>query len=304
MADEATRLKAVSDELEATYQLLRKAAANISGLVQLGKATCAEIKTYNLFALAIYNVQRGMLDTLRASGQSDAPVLPTAPTLFAWKGIQGIDALQMNCEQGTQDLSGASFPAMLKKTLQGPTPTTPFLSTNEIDIVTQDQWAFSPDDAPSYKALLDLQAQREAESRQNGLGLSVGVIILIAGLVISVIAGAVIAIMHYLETSAVQEANVKQTRLQAEAYANYTAARLSCYAQCTQSGKSSEQCIQLCQSLVAEPKIKLPGQDSKWTFLQWTGFTVLVGGGAIVAWRLWQRHRAGKPILALPEVAA
>jgi len=298
MADDATRLKTIADDLEKTYQALRVAAAHISGLLQVGRATCAEVKAYNIWALGIYNTQRGMLNTLRLNGQA-VPELPTAPTLFPWKGAQGLDAVKFQCPSEPSGLSG-----LMGHALKGPTDGEQFLSMDEIDIVTQDQYAFNPEAAPSFKTLLELQAHREQEPQVAGLGIPIGLVILIAGLVVTVAAVAIVAIMRYLETNAVQEANTKQVRLQAEAFAAYTQARLSCYSTCSQQGKTSAECVEICRKLVDKPDIRLPGQGKPWGTLQWIGFTVVAGVGAIVAWRVWTRYREGRPIFELPESSA
>lgn len=297
MADQSAQLLKITDNVESMYQALRRAAANIAGLLQFGRATCDEVKAYNLWALATYNTQRGMLATLRAGGEQGVPELPQAPTLFTWKGVTGADAWKVSCAGEASSLSGA-----MKRALKGPTQGAAFLSTNEMQISTGDQFVYDPTSAPSFKTLLALQ---EARSQQGVAGLGViGVLIAIAGIAIAV-SVAVVAIMHYLEVNDVQEANTQQTKLQADAFANYTAARLSCYASCTQQGKSTEDCVAICAKLVDKPNIKMPfTDDGKWGVLQWVGFTVVAGAGVMVASKLWRRHREGKPIFELPESVA
>lgn len=297
MADQAKQLKTIADNLEATWQSLRRAASHISGLLQLGRATCDEVKAYNLWALAIYNTQRGMLSTMRANGQTDVPALPPAPTMFTWKGVQGADAWKIDCSGQETSLSGA-----MTKALKGPDDTTTYLSTNEIQIVTQDQFLMQPDQAPSFANLIALQQQRAQEGvAGTGLGVAWAVVILVAGIVVGV-GVAIAAIMRYLEVSEVQEANTKQTALQADAFANYTSARLSCYSSCTQSGKSTEECVKTCAKLVDKPAFTYPGQGGgKWGMLQWIGFTVVAGVGTMIAVHVWRRKREGRPVFELPE---
>lgn len=298
MADQAQRLKTITDNIEATYQALRRSAGAIAGLLQAGRATCDEVRAYNLWALAIYNTQRGMLATLRANGEKGVPELPPAPTLFTWKGVAGADAWKVSCAGQPSSLSGA-----LGRAMRGPDESTQFLSTNEIEISTQDPYLMNPESAPSFKTLYQVQearAKQEQAALEGSLGAAWVIVVAIAGIAIAV-SVAIAAIMQYLETSEVQEANTKQVKLQAEAFANYTAARLSCYASCTQSGKTTEQCVEICKGLVDKPNIKLPGQDKSWGMLQWIGFTVVAGVGALAAVRVYQRRKAGKPIFELPE---
>lgn len=296
MADQAKQLKAIADNLESTWQSLRKAASHIAGLLQLGRATCDEVRAYNLWAVAIYNTQRGMLTTLRANGQTDVPQLPPAPTLFTWKGVSGSDAWKIDCSGEASSLAGA-----MTKALRGPDDSTQYLSTHEVNVVTQDQFLMQPDQAPSFAQLVALQQQRAQEGvAGTGLGVTWAVVILIAGITVGV-GVALAAIMHYLETTEVKEQETKQIAHQADAFANYTSARLSCYSSCTASGKSTEECVQTCAKLVDKPKFTLPGQGKPWGMLQWIGFTVVAGAGTLVAFKIWQRKREGRPVFQLPE---
>lgn len=289
MADNAQRLQEISANIEKMYQALRRAAANISGLLSLGRATCDEIKAYNLWALATYETQRGMLATLRANGERGVPELPTAPTLFTWRGVAGAEAWRVDCSGEAKSLAGA-----MTRALKGPDKATQFLSTNEIQIVTQDQAAYDPTAAPSFKALVQAQ-----QANQAGLG-AVGIVIAIAGIALAV-SVAIAAIMHYLEVNEVQEAQTKQTALQAEAFATYTQARLQCLSTCTGKGGSVDDCVDQCNKLIAKPNIRLPGDDGAWGTLQWIGFTVVAGLGAVAAYKLYQRKQAGKPLFELPD---
>lgn len=292
MADQATQLKTIADALEGTYQALRRAAGNIAGLLQLGKATCDEVKAYNLWALAIYNTQRGMLASLRAGGEPNVPDLPPAPTLFAWRGMRGQDAVNFDCTNQPKSLSG-----LMGRVLKGPDDKAVYVSSQDVEVVTQDQFLFNPEAAPSFKTLLQIQAARE----QTGAGVGIaGVLIAIAGIAIAV-SVAIASIMSYLKESGAQEERVKETQAQADAFANYTNARLQCLATCQKGGQSAEDCIAYCKRLIAEPKIKVPGQDEPWGLLQWLGFTAVTGFGLVVAIHAYNKHREGKPVFELPE---
>lgn len=295
MADQAETLKAITDNIEGMYQALRLAAANISGLLAGGQATCDEVRAYNLWALATYNTQRGMLTSLRAGGEENIPDLPASPTLFAWRGHQGVDAVNIDCGSQPSNLDG-----LMAQVLKGPKLDTKYLSTNDLSIVTQDPNVFDPDKAPSFKALLMVQ-QARLQQKLSGLGV-IGVLIVIAAIVIGV-SVAIAAIMHYLEVNEVQKANTEQTRLQAEAFANYTAARLQCMTSCASGGKSQDECADVCAKLITKPDIKLPGQNDSWGILQWIGFIVVASGITVAAWRIYKRHKSGRPWFELPDSA-
>lgn len=293
MASEPERLKSITDNIEQLYQAMRRAAGNIAGLLQMGKATCDEVRAYNLWALSTYNTQRGMLTAARAAGETGVPEFPPSPTLFTWRGVSGEQAWQIDCGDGGLSGLGALRAAM------NPGKAPKYLSTSELQIVTQDQFVYEPEKAPSFSALLEVQAAR-ARGVESNLGAFPVVLVVIAAIVVAV-SVAVTAIMKFLETSSIQESNSKQVALQADAFANYTAARLECLKTCTGQGGKTEDCVATCNKIVEKPDFKLPGQFGKWGWLQWTGFTVVVGAGALIAVRLVQRKMAGRPLFELPE---
>lgn len=292
MATQAERLKKITDDIQSTYESLRRAAANISGLLQAGRATCDEVKAYNLWAVAIWNTQRGMLASLRAGGEPNVPPDPPQPTLFVFRGVPGEQAINISCAGEESSLSG-----LMKRAMRGPAVTTRFFGYNDVQISTSDPFVNNPEAAPSYKALIEMQ-QRRPQEKALGAVQAVFIIIALATVVVSI---AIVAIMQYLEVNAVQEANTEQTKLQADAFANYTSARLECLKGCTAQGKSTEDCVDICRDLVDKPNIKIPGLDEPWGMLQWVGFTVVLGFGLIVGWKIYQRKSAGKPLFQLPE---
>lgn len=295
MATQPERLKIIADNIERLYQAMRRAAGNIAGLLQLGQATCEEVRAYNLWAQATYNTQRGMLATMRAAGETGVPELPPSPTLFAWKGASGEAALQIDCG-GSQGLSGH---AALRGAMRG-AATSRKLSTNEILIVTQDQYVYTPERSPSFSALLEVQAARAKGAEAQQLGAFPVVLIVIAGIAIAV-SVAVVAIMKYLETTEIQESNSKQVALQADAFATYTAARLECLKTCTGQGGKTDACVESCNKIVDKPEFKMPGAFKKWGLLQWAGFTVLAGVGAMIVFGAISRRAQGRPIFELPS---
>jgi hypothetical protein len=289
-------VKLITDQLEATYQALRVAAANISGLLSMGVATCDEVKAYNLWALATYNAQRGMLATLAANGESGVPALPAYPTLFVWADQSGEDAVNVDCSGQDSSLSGS-----MSRALRGPTDQSVYLGLDKIKIVTTDQYAYNPENSPSFQTLLKAQTP--------GLGIGpLAVLIIVAGIALTV-SFAISALLEYLKASKLDEEVTKQTKQQADAFANYTGARVQCYQGCIGQGGTAADCVATCKKLVDKPDIKiscLPGQPNcnQWGLLQWIGVTVVIGIGGIITYKLWDRHRRGEPLIPdfhLPE---
>ncbi len=289
MTDEATRVKTIAAALEGTYQSLRVAAGNIAGLLNVGRATCDEVRAYNLWALATYNAQRGMLATLREAGNPNVPTLPTYPQLFGWRGASGASAVNIDCAGQTSSLNGPK--RAMRRALRGPTASSSYLSSDQIDIVDTSSWAADADQGPSWAAM---------QASQAGLGaLPIIVWIVIAAGTVGVTYVALNALSDYLKENAIQEETTERTRVQARAFETYTAARLSCYANCTSGGKSAAECVDTCARLVEKPNIIIDSARGfqAWGLFQWVGAIVVIGTGAIVAHKVYKKRQAGESLL-------
>lgn len=303
-AQRAARIKSLTDALDAAYKSTRVAATKISGLLQFGKATCDEVRTYNLFALGIYDMQKSMLATLRAVGQTGLPNLPTQPTLFAWKGMSGFDALNFPCGSKTATLSG-----LLGQVLQGPGPDAQFVSSNDVEVSTQGINLYNPDAAPKLQAFVKSleaeQAMRQAQQGQAGLG-AFFIPILIAAVVVSVAATGIYALAKYFTTAKVEEEDTKRYQQYAETYASFLATRLKCIEDCVARGTSQASCAAACERALPvphDPAQAIRDRMPKWSTLELVGLSTAVLVGGVVVYKLWQRkERTGSilPSFSLP----
>ena len=293
-------IKAITSNLESTYNNLRRSASSISGLLAVGRATCDELKVYNLWALATYNAQRGMLATLRNAGEN-VPTLPTYPTLFAWRGQAGTNAINFDCSGQESSLSGLAEnragrrvrARAMKRALSGPDAQTVYVSSDQVEAVTVDQADYDTASGPSFADL----------ANQGQLGIAPIVILIIAGLSVAVYF-AIDAIAAYLTESDIQRETTERTAIQSQAFATYTQARLSCYADCTGRGGTTEACVDTCARLVDKPDIKIDSARgiASWGFFQWIGFTVVAAAGGVAAWKLWEKKkRDGRILPELPS---
>lgn len=246
MATDSERVQKITADLEAAHQSLKRAARNIYGLLQVGRAACDEVKAYNLWALALYNTQRGMLTSLRAAGERNVPELPPYPTLFAWKGTSGAEAWRIDCNASQQTLTGVLRDAMASDRVPA------YLSTDQIRMVTTDPKALHPEDAPDLAAIV-------AATNNGSLGAAVPVIwLVVAGITLAVgLSVGLLALSRYLEEKAIQEETSLRTKIQADAFDKYTAARMSCYADCTARGNDVSTCAATCAKLVDKPNLKI-----------------------------------------------
>jgi hypothetical protein len=296
-ADQQAQIKRISDSIEACYQKLRAVAKNMSGLLQYGRATCDEVKAYNLYALSVYNTQRGMLAALRAAGQTDVPALPTFPTLFTWKGVSGADAWKLDCKasgmsglglyerppiigsHGSLALSGV-LRAAIESTSR---PDAQYLNTSQISIVTQDQDLFTP--GSQIPSLAELSAE-------GGLGNPV--ILVIAGLVVLALAAGFYALALYMKENTIQEETTKRSEIQLTAFQDYTNKRLACINSCASVQSNSYQgCVDACTKAIPVPNIKTETgreQPSSIGFFGMVGLAASAGVAGIILWAMFKKH--------------
>lgn len=271
--DQVDQVKQVTDNIEATFQSLRKTAASLSALLAVGRATCDEIKAYNLYALAVYNTQRGMLTQIRAAGETSVPELPPYPTLFTWKGVTGDNAWKIDC-------TGAGMQGSLADALTAAFAphgsNTRFLSSKEIQIVTSDPNVFSPSSAPSL-----------TELAKQGLGNPY--IILIAAIAIVATAIIVVAVTRYLSDNTIQVETTARTKLQAEAFEQYATARANCYTTCMQTGGDAQKCVDTCSKLVDKPNITIDPAQGNMSTLAKIGLATVGAALAAGLYFYWQR---------------
>lgn len=279
MATDSERVQKIAADLEAAHQSLRRTARNITGLLQVGRAACDEVKAYNLWALSLYNTQRGMLTSLRAAGEKNVPELPAYPTLFAWRGVSGADAWRIDCNASEQTLTGVLRDAMASDRAPA------YLSSDQVAIVTTDQGALRPEEAPDLSALVQAT---------NGLGAVPVVWIVVAGIAVAIgLSVGLIALASYLTEKSIQEETSSRTRIQADAFDKYTAARMSCYADCTARGNDVATCSQTCAKLVDKPNLKIdPARASGGLGIFGTiGLIAVAALGGIGVWKYTTKHR-------------
>lgn len=265
----------IANKLEDTYKSLQRTSSNIRSLLVAGRATCDEIKAYNLWALATYNLQRGMLTTLRAAGESGVPELPPYPTLFAWKGVPGAEAWKVDCKREQQGLTGALRDAMNLG------PQTIYLSTKEIDVYSGNQ-ANIPTTGPSFAMVT--QASGE-------LGLPILVIVIIAATVIGITAVGMAALSAYWKEQSIQYETTERAHIQAAAFEKYTATRVACYQDCLARGNDVSTCTNVCQKLVDKPNIKIDSARAVESPAFITAGAIVAIAGIATVLLVWRRRK-------------
>jgi len=286
-SEQAESLKRTTAYIDQTRENLRVMAKHITLLLGAGRATCAQLKAYNLFAISIYETQRGMLAQLRAQNVAGLPESVPAPTLFAWKGVPGEKAILFDCGSGATagSLAGAMFnddtaPQLLgalREATQPASAANRFVSSADVKVLTTDQ-NFLQAKAPSLAEL----TTRLTQTGELGLG---PLTIVIVGLF--VVLGVLAAVRLYG-----WYAEMKISENSAKVSANYTTqlnaaykTATSCLEQCIATGSRGDACAKACDRLVPDPQA--PGQVAPTNTLTTVGYVALAGLALYGGWRAW-----------------
>lgn len=292
------QIKRISDNLEASYNVLRRLSQNIYGLLAFGRATCDEVKAYNLYALSMYDTQRGMLESLRNAGQPNVPSAPAFPTLFTWKGVKGADAWKLDCKAtgmsglGLWDaplpFGGTMLNGLLKQAVESTKVADPlFLSPNDIKVVTQDDGFFTPS--------REIPTLAQLTNQGSGLGaIPIVLAIVIATATVLVAVGVAYVLSDYFKEKSIQEETSKRTVIQLQAYSDYTQKRLDCYNKCVADGGSIQLCQDTCTKIITKPDIKIdPAREKKGLgFLGTVGLVVSASAAGIVLWTMYKKRQS------------
>lgn len=267
-APDLAQIKKITDNLEASYQSLNRAALSLTTLVRAGRATCDEVRVYNLYALSMYASQRGMLSALRAAGEPNVPALPPNPTLFAWKGISGAQAYNVTCDGKPGSLSG-----LMGRVLKGPADGAVYVSSDQINV----ERGAPPSDVkvPSLAALVQAQAA-------SGLGNPIVLIVIIAAIAVTISVG-LYALFSFLTENAIQVETSDRMRVSSAAYEKFIGARAACVSQCLTKGESMVNCVAACDSLIPKPNLIVDSARGQ----KGLTFTQILGWGAVGIAGFW-----------------
>ena len=277
-AEQTRTVVNITKNIERGYQAVRTAAYNIQSLLQSGRATCADLKAYNTWALAIYAQQQSMTQTLILSGASAGSV--PYPTLFLWKGVRGEDAWKIDC--GSSAMSGSLHGVLAAAMESGPNAQ----YVNPSDIAVTHGQDPGPGTLPEYNQLI-----------QNG-GLGLFWFIVIAAVSIVAVSGAVIALASYFKTNSIQEQTTARSAIALEGYAAFTAARVQCFQAClTKPNTTATGCSELCERTITAPKLSEPnsGAGAGLGVLGTIGLMTVLGVVGVVGWNKYRSSRDHAP---------
>lgn len=240
---QAQDVRVMMANVEAAHQETVKARTALSALIAIGRATCGDVRAYNLNSKAIYAYQASVCGIIRAHG-GDAPTIPP-PVYIAWRGVAGDQAVDIDCSSAQMRGLGANA--------QGDY----FVGSQQVE--------WRPGATTADVALINqvVAAGRAAVAAgPTGLGEPVtalavvtlviwGIIVIVAGVILLKIAEALTDVPQKRETT-------RQIAIQAVEHRKSLEQRATCYNDCTSRGRDPVECAKACDRLVPGFKPVLP----------------------------------------------
>lgn len=275
--DQSAALQRITGNVENGYQAMVRSKTALSVLIAAGKATCQEVRAYNLYTTAIYNFQKATLATMRGAGQSDVPEKPPAPVYVMWKGVTGDKALNIDCAQA--QMAGA---------IQAPTSDF-YVNASMVEFRVGSDTADAVPIATISQLVAAAKQNTAAEAQaQPGLGAVPLVTIVIVGIIVALAAAVAVALTYLYSDLKAREEETKQIAIQATQYEKTLAARATCFDSCISHSNSPDDCTKACAKTLPEFDPSYRPQTS-WGLFATIGVVAVAAIGGVIAYRYWKR---------------
>jgi hypothetical protein len=264
-------IQAIAAQVETAHREITRSRTYLSILINAGRATCTDVKTYNLLAKSTYFYQKSMADTIRGSGGQPPEVSP--PLYVGWKGVSGDQFANVDCS--TAQLAGAGVPNGLGDFFIDP---------------MRVEWrsgALPSDQQAIAQMFAGVQLMPEG-ANPNGLGnpLLVAVVpVIIWGVIITITGYIVLKIVEVFKDVPGKVEYTRQTAIAAERHRATLEARAKCLTDCAAAGKDPIACAKSCAKVLPDYHAPSPYSGGIGIF-GWVLGAILVGGAAWVGWRL------------------
>jgi hypothetical protein len=263
---QAQQLQAIAAQVEVAWQNITKAKTALSYLMQAGKATCTDVKTYNLLAKGTYYYQKSMADTIRGAGGQAPDIHP--PMYVAWKGRTGDAAVMVDCTQAG---------------MSGWTPTGMgdfFVNPHQVEWRNEAM----PSDVDALRQTLGRVSFADRPPANLGyVGLIIALIV--GGVVLSVLGYIALKIAEVLGDLPQKQEYTKQMAITAERHRATLDARAKCLSDCENAGKDPIACAKSCAKVL--PDFAPPSAGGGMGIIGWALGGALVIGLGYLGYRAW-----------------
>lgn len=260
-------IQQIATNVEAAHREVTRSRTALSYLIQAGKATCTDIKNYNLIAKSTYFYQKSMSDTIRGAG-GQAPVIPD-PIYVTYKGVTGDQAANIDCSSG--QINGWQ-PDGLGDYYVNP---------------AQVEWRAGalPSDQQAIAQALAGVTFNDRPGAQLGNPLLAIIPIILYGIVISIVGYIVLKIVEVFKDVPGKQAYTRQVAITAERHRATLEARAKCLADCGAQGKDAIACAKACAKV-------LPGYEAPSPYGGRLGLLGTVLGGVLLVGIAYLGYRA------------
>jgi len=265
----AANVQGMMANVEQAFRQLTLAKTALSALLNAGRATCNDVKTYNLQVKAVYAYQASVASIIKASGGAAPPIPP--PVYVAYKGVAGDQAINIDCSQlqgvVRNNLGDAYVPPDKVEWREGALPS---------DTITVQQVTAAANAAV-------VQAQTQAQLAAAPLLALIPIIIV--GIVVIVAGYIILKIVEALKDIPAKRETTRQIAIQAEQHRANLEQRQACYTDCTSKGKDPIECAKACDRLTPGFKPVLPEATTIWGTVISVAVLGLIGYAGYRAWQ-------------------
>jgi len=253
--------------VEVAHRQVTKAKTALSVLMNAGRATCNDVKTYNLQVKAVYAYQASVASIIKANGGAAPPIPP--PYYVAYKGVPGDQAINIDCSSAQ---------------MKGPdgTPAV-FVKPDQVE------WreGATPSDTAVIQQLTTAANAAVVQGNQTlGNPLLAAIPIVIVGIVVVVAGYIVLKIVEALKDIPAKRETTRQIAIQAEQHTANLEKREKCYGDCASRGGDAVQCAKACDRLIPGFEPKLP--EGGWGAIGTVLGIAIVGVVAYAGYQAWQ----------------
>lgn len=263
----AANIQGMMQNVEVAYRQVNKAKTALSALMNAGRATCNDVKTYNLQAKAVYAYQASVASIIKANGGAAPPIPP--PVYVAYKGVPGEQAINIDCTSA-QMRGPDGAPAVFVKP----------------DQVEWREGATQSDITVVQQITAAAQAAVVQGNQTLGNPLLAAIPIIIVGIVVVVAGYIVLKIVEALKDIPAKRETTRQIAIQAEQHSANLEKREKCYSDCAARGGDAVACAKACDRLIPEFKPTVSGDG--WGIFGTIAGIFIVGLVAYAGYQAWQ----------------
>jgi hypothetical protein len=239
----AENVQAMMANVETAYRQTNATRTALSMLISAGRATCNDVKLYNLRVKAVYAYQASVAGIIRANGGSP-PTVP-APIYVGWRGVQGDAFANVDCSAAQM----RGWSRALGRVGDY------YVNPNEVE------WRQGalPADNTTVSQVVAAAGNAAVSAGLGAAPLLAAIPIILIGIIVIVTSVILLKIVEALTDVPGKVETTKQVAIQAEQHRLTLEARAKCYGDCVATGKDATECAKSCDRMLPKFVATYPG---------------------------------------------